>query len=930
MQIEHAKPKSIGQLLHRVRERAANDDLVVELILPTVGLQLDGERLPNLPNSVLEMLQTSSASGIEVLRDHRATAEQCPWVVSGVKMVTLFIDSDEKNKTGEAPTPGTTFPGRGGWSDIFMTGMWFGDDYGYDYESTWHRVLASPVGPLLWPDRLRALAAGDDIGVEMPPMPSWEELQALTEEGFEDDSFGVDLAPGAHTPGKKTKAIGRPPGIWVESTQKDFAKGKFTNTVVSDDGAVRLWARMDEIRAPTDLCLWAQARGIDGTVYVGAWGHGTIYRPNGQGGLEDFAVTDAAAITALAAAPDGTLYAASYPGGKIRRVDAEGQVSDFCRLESDYVWAMAFDAAGDCWVAAGSPAGVFRIDGNGRAVRVFQPPDRHAIAMVAAPEGGVYVGTYPQGRVYLVEPSGTALGVFEAPSAAVQCLALDQQGNLYVGTSPTAFVYRIAPNGMATELLKAREKHVMALAVDSIGRVYAALGQKGKVYCIAPDRSVGSREERGVSAVTSLAIAEEAVSLCGVGATRFMSGWLDGHAEGAYTSSVHDAGAPARWGGVSWLATDGDGDIELFTRTGNTMLPDQTWSAWEPVRIDGEAASVASPSARYIQYRIAMRSDHAAHAPALQRVELIYMSKNQPPSLSIKSPQSGDVWSGKRKVRWSADDPDKDRLTYSVFYSGDNGESWTEIKGKTEESTESEPTEDEEPGVEEEMLDSEELSTRKPSREDVSHPTRRALLPSAGGGALRPAFDDEFDSEFGDMSEFGGGGDEFSLEEDGVGDIEDLFGDSSSALGSKDMEWDTTKVPDGVYLLKAVATDSRANPDDPLTVERVSGPVRVDNTPPKITGGVGEHLLKPPRSLVISDKASRVASVEYRVDKAEWHAAAAVDGIFDSRSETITINPSVLLAGRHVIELRMRDGAGNEATESIGYFLSRAPEKTSE
>ena len=53
---------------------------------------------------------------------------------------------------------------------------------------------------------------------------------------------------------------------------------------------------------------------------------------------------------------------------------------------------------------------------------------------------------------------------------------------------------------------------------------------------------------------------------------------------------------------------------------------------------------------------------------------------------------------------------------------------------------------------------------------------------------------------------------------------------------------------------------------------------------------------------------------------------SAADGIFDSTTETINIDQSVLLPGRHALEVRMRDGAGNETTETIICYQRRSRE----
>src|SRR6185503_15520984 len=69
-----------------------------------------------------------------------------------------------------------------------------------------------------------------------------------------------------------------------------------------------------------------------------------------------------------------------------------------------------------------------------------------------------------------------------------------------------------------------------------------------------------------------------------------------GGADAIWTSKVLDAGLRAAVGRVTWRA---DGALELSTRTGNTSVPDATWSAWSGgLTAPGE---VKSPPGRFVQ-----------------------------------------------------------------------------------------------------------------------------------------------------------------------------------------------------------------------------------------------------------------------------------------------------------------------------------------
>ena len=49
------------------------------------------------------------------------------------------------------------------------------------------------------------------------------------------------------------------------------------------------------------------------------------------------------------------------------------------------------------------------------------------------------------------------------------------------------------------------------------------------------------------------------------------------------------------------------------------------------------------------------------------------------PKITLTSPVGGENWSGKQTITWNASDADGDKLSYSVWYSRDGGQSWAPI-----------------------------------------------------------------------------------------------------------------------------------------------------------------------------------------------------------------------------------------------------------
>ena len=93
----------------------------------------------------------------------------------------------------------------------------------------------------------------------------------------------------------------------------------------------------------------------------------------------------------------------------------------------------------------------------------------------------------------------------------------------------------------ATLLMQASAQQVTGFARDAKGNIIYATSNPGKVFRLSPQRA----------------------------------------AEGTYTSLVRDAQTVADWGTLSWRASVPSGSrVDVFTRSGNTATPDDTWSAW--------------------------------------------------------------------------------------------------------------------------------------------------------------------------------------------------------------------------------------------------------------------------------------------------------------------------------------------------------------
>lgn len=90
-------------------------------------------------------------------------------------------------------------------------------------------------------------------------------------------------------------------------------------------------------------------------------------------------------------------------------------------------------------------------------------------------------------------------------------------------------------------------------------------------------------------------------------------------------------------GDVSWIAnTPGSSIVYIFVRTGNTPIPDTSWTNWYEVTTNPGPIPSQVLYHRYIQYKADLYWDNPAELPNLERVEIITNCS----SVGIESEQS--------------------------------------------------------------------------------------------------------------------------------------------------------------------------------------------------------------------------------------------------------------------------------------------------
>jgi len=872
---------NVGQLVKQFEEKPQNNQLVAHLSLPTYAVTVKGEKLSGLPPTFSSVMQSPRTTGFHSVRDEVKTTQTVPYLVSGSQTLNITVQRKDLTDTSlpASPPTVTTTTSTSTSAAPASTSVPLSAD---DSDALAFQNLAS-----------QKMALVSSVAAKAPAVPASTTTTTTTTSSAtataSDSSVGSD-----ETETPAVKPVGRLPSIWRQSTQADFAAGLLTNAAVSSLGTVSLSPSLAKVADTTENYVWAIQPDGHGSVYLATGDGGVVYKMDAAGKLAPFFKTGELEATALSLDDAGNLYVGTAPNGIVFRVTPDGKGSKVFTAKEKYITALA-QYNREVYVATGGGTGrVYRLE-QGQSEVLFTSPETNILSLAVGKDGTVYAGSAPDGIVYKIVPNiqeATVNGsmfpanpqasvLYDASEPNITALTTDSEGNVYAGTSTTGSVYRIAPDGTAKRLPGLPSTGITSLKTDSTDAVYAASGST--LYKINPDNSVQSYGAQADQQFISLALDPSASAVyAGTGTVgsvyKIGAAGSGASPQGTFQSTVHDAGRRAQWGTLTWHADTPLGSaVTLATRSGDVPRPDTSWSAWSTPYTQSAGQTVTSPPARYLQYQALFTGTDTASAPALSGVSVYYLPRNQPPTVSLTKPAAGDAVSKTTDLHWTASDPDKDMLSYSVSYSADNGKTWKPITSNAE-------------------LTAETKTVSAAPAFAAPAPAALAALknvPAAVQAQIKAQ----------------------------IAANAAVQKPPKSAIDLKETSysWDTTSLPDGLYQVEVIASDKPSNPTGALTAKAVSAPFLVANTVPTLT--LGTPTVNADKSVSLHGIAQTtlafVQAVQAKVDDGDPLAAAADDGLFDSRSEPFALSIPALSSGPHKIEVQALDQAGNKAVQTV-------------
>ncbi len=605
------------------------------------------------------------------------------------------------------------------------------------------------------------------------------------------------------------------------------------------------------------------------------------------------------------------LYAGTSPDGKVYRIDASGTSREFFDPKAKYIWSLVFDRQGRLLVGTGDRGIIYRVDQDGKGQTFYDTDETHIVSMTLDQNGNVIAGGDPKGYVYRISTDGKAFVLYDSGMREVHSVAVAPNGTIYaavisgeapivpaaadrtsqggpavtvtVGSAseaagqtidviepagtvspdtPRAQTRRVAsagsaqsaileitPEGVVNTIWRSPDEMVFSLLPHN-GKLLFSTGTKGRIYSMDGPQSSTLMLESTEEQTTRLIEVGNRVYAASANIAKLFRIDDTLATSGAYESIVKDTDSVSSWGRIA-LKGENQDLVQISTRSGNTNVPDKTWSDWTEADDNG---MVKSPRARFVQWKAVLKSQ-GAKSPRLGSVKVPYLQQNFRPEVTNvevlpsgvalvrvavnannavnpndpatiranqragqptiqRVPPRRAPQRGSQSFQWTATDKNQDALAYDLYYRGDNERTWKVLKK----------------------------------------------------------------------------------------DLDETFYMINS---------DT--LPDGTYIVRVVANDMPSNPPDlALSGDMESRPFSIDNTPPVSTMKL-ESIDKGRVRIAIDavDQTSTLNQAEVSVDTGDWQAVFPRDGIIDSKSESFTYLSGDLASGEHVIAFRIYDQNDN-------------------
>jgi hypothetical protein len=544
----------------------------------------------------------------------------------------------------------------------------------------------------------------------------------------------------------------------------DFQQGQFKGTALDSKGRLFIGPGIKEIPGPGKEYYLSLDVAPSGNIYIGTGHQALVYRinpftpspaasstPEGTAGnIEAIFESDSeldvyAVLVTGTSTGNETVFVGTSPEGKIYKISPNKGKKEFFNPDEKFIWDLKEDKSGSIICATGNSGGVYQVTPEGEGAQIFAAEDTHIISLYISGDNSILAGSGDRGILYRIDNRKVKV-LFDSPFQEIRGICEDSEGNIYFsatkeislasqistgssrekplflkkkekpGEAPRekSVLYCLHTNGIVEKIWTSGTEYIYSVFYDrKTSDVIIGTGDSGRVYSVKKDGSFAIIYESDSAQIFKIAgngkgassgytlITNNTAAITGIEDTP--------NSKGIYYSDVYDLQIQSKLGRLYWDAeTSAQTEVLLFIRTGNSNVPDNTWSQWSAPFTDSENSLLNIPDCRYFQVKAVLNSKNATGSPYLERFRIYYIQSNLGPQLKkieVKKPapeQPVDAFNPDVKtkpipkkvkdnnyliVTWEARDLNKDKLKYNIYLKKYNAQNWILIKEDMAEKT---------------------------------------------------------------------------------------------------------------------------------------------------------------------------------------------------------------------------------------------------
>jgi hypothetical protein len=507
-----------------------------------------------------------------------------------------------------------------------------------------------------------------------------------------------------------------------QSTLADFGEdASVTAVLVEPDGSILAGIsgaegkvfRIRKDAKPVELFaykgvqyIWSLLRDESGLTYIATGPEGQLFWMTADGAAKVVVDTRQNNLLSLATDGKGSLYVGSDPNGIVYRVNVKtGEAFVVYDATEPEINALLVDEKGNLFVGSSDAAAVFgqvapvATPGNGGpetpttapSIKDEPPPQPKPIdPPTPAPGEPPAIPRDAEPKHMLILADEMEGEVTTAPSEPAPAAPTITPVPEQTGSGTGSAIYRVDPEGFVREVF--RQQATLYGMIESHGKLLVATGPAGVVYSVdlaAEETAVIAHTD--AKEVTSLLASADGAICLGTSSPGTIAKLSSGFAkEGTFTSQVLDALQVSRFGRLQLTGTLPAGaGLKISTRSGNVSdEEDSGWSNWtEPVAAT-QYSPITSPSARFLQYRLIF-SAAGEISPSVSEVKIAYQQPNQAPVIKsltatpkLVDPALPNESHSVVTLNWEGEDPNQDKLHYTLSCRVATTGPWIQIKEK--------------------------------------------------------------------------------------------------------------------------------------------------------------------------------------------------------------------------------------------------------